>query len=327
MEQCNDLLEWLPNNRFPMPKGTFIESAINVNPCPATRVNYLPNFLNVSLESMSRKESLLSCKIFWSLDNWGLLWCPVVLQENIEIKIPLKLPWFSENISKVMNVNLRGFLNCFIYSRNAVRFFLIYACLYSCLTYHCFYPGQSPLSIRRVNCRLGPSTYPTTPFFGSMNPNFSATPKSSEKEVRALVWLRFSNSLSETACKMRASSFQVMVGIQFFFRVTRGRSSRIVVQAFFCSTMSCCMLLLYTAYITRCQNRLPSVTGCFELMISSNLTWYSLVWKLTRRYAPLIYFRVTYVTVNLTTFVWGSEAMTALLCPWSGTVRDINKAC
>ena len=41
-----------------------------------------------------------------------------------------------------MNVNLRGFLNCFICSRNAVRFFLIYACLYSCLTYHWLYPGH-----------------------------------------------------------------------------------------------------------------------------------------------------------------------------------------
>ena len=55
---------------------------------------------------------------------------------------------FSENISNVMNVNLRGFLNCFICSRNAVRFFLIYACLYSCLTYHWLYPGQPSLSTR-----------------------------------------------------------------------------------------------------------------------------------------------------------------------------------
>ena len=52
---------------------------------------------------------------------------------------------FSENISNVMNVNLRGFLNCFICSRNAVRFFLIYACLYSCVTYHWLYPGQPSL--------------------------------------------------------------------------------------------------------------------------------------------------------------------------------------
>ena len=29
-----------------------------------------------------------------------------------------------------------------------MRFFLIYACLYSCLTYHWLYPGQPSLSTR-----------------------------------------------------------------------------------------------------------------------------------------------------------------------------------
>ena len=51
-------------------------------------------------------------------------------------------------------------------------------------------------------------------------------------------------------------------------------------------------------WITRFQNRLSDVTGCFELMISSNFTWYYLVLKLTRRCSPVIYFRVKNVMLN-----------------------------
>ena len=149
----------------------------------------------------------------------------------------------------------------------------------------------------------GPITDPFLPWGGSINPKFSATARLMENVVKALVWAAFRNSFSGTACKIRASYFQVMVGIQFFFTVTWDRSSRSCVQAYFCSYMSCCMLLLCTSCITRFQNRLPDVTGCLELMISSNFTWYSLVLKLTRRYSPVIYFRVKNVMLNGVTIV------------------------
>ena len=31
--------QYVPNAKFPIPKATFIGTAININPCPATRVN------------------------------------------------------------------------------------------------------------------------------------------------------------------------------------------------------------------------------------------------------------------------------------------------